>query len=143
MDTSHNLINKNDIDINQNELDFQTAFDKYWHTETTPQGQKRQWDIMWMCVYYACLNLCKKIYKNRNIIVENEKLYDNVNDSTAYIMTFIKKGVRPQKLSSYCYLRCIRYIDNPRTVWYDTHITQMPEDNYKEIDMEIEDNGEY
>lgn len=138
-----NLINKNDIDIQKNELDFQNAFDMYWHTETTPQGQKRQWDIMWMCVYYTCLNLCKKIYSSRNIIVENERLYDNAVDSATYIMKFIKKGVRPEKLSSYCYLRCRRYIDDPKQVWYDKNMKQMAQDKYKDTDMEIEDNGEY
>ena len=139
----NNLINKNDIDVNQNEIDFQNAYEKYWHQETTEVGKKQQWDRMWFCVYYACLNLCKKIYKQRNVIVQDEVLYDNATDSTAYVMKFIKEGRRPLKLSSYCFLRCRKFIDDPKTVWYDTHITQMPEDNYKEIDMEITDDGEY
>lgn len=135
-------LSNNNIDINQNEIDFQTAYDKYWHQETTEVGKKQQWDRMWFCVYYACLNLCKKIYKQRNIIVEDELLYDNATDSTAYVMKFIKKGVRPLKLSSYCFLRCRKFIDDPKVIWYDKNITQMPEDKYKDIDMEIEYNGE-
>lgn len=136
-------LSNNNIDINQNEIDFQTAYDKYWHQETTEVGKKQQWDRMWFCVYYACLNLCKKIYKQRNIIVEDELLYDNATDSTAYVMKFIKKGVRPEKLSSYCYLRCRRYIDDPKAVWYDKNMKQMAQDKYKDTEMEIEDNGEY
>lgn len=136
-------LSNNNIDINQNEIDFQNAYERYWHQETTETGKKRQWDKMWLCVYYACLNLCKKIYKQRNIIVEDEVLYDNVNDSAMYVMKFVKEGRRPQKLSSYCFLRCRKFIDDPRTVWYDTHITQLPQDKYKDTDMEIEYNGEY
>lgn len=139
MDISN--IYKNDIDIEQNESDFQTAYDKYWHEETTELGRKKQWDKMWMCVHYACLNLCKKIYKSRNVIVEDEILYNNVTDSTAYVMKFVKEGRRPQKLSSYCFLRCRKFIDDPKTVWHDTHIFPILEDKYKDIDMEIAENA--
>ena len=35
-------------------------------------------------------------------------------------MEFIKnRGVRPQKLSSYVYLRCIKFIDNPKRKFHD------------------------
>lgn len=140
MDISNNIY-RNDIDIEQNESDFQTAYDKYWHEETTEFGRKKQWDKMWFCVYYACLNLCKKIYKSRNVIVEDEVLFDNVTDSTAYVMKFVKEGRRPQKLSSYCFLRCRKFIDDPKKVWYDTHIFPILEDKYKDIDMEIAENA--
>ena len=113
----------NNIDIEQNEKDFQTAFD---------QGD---WEKMWWCVFYTCQNIAKSIYKKRNVIVEEEELYDVIIDGAAYCMKFIKKGVRPEKLSSYCFLRVRRFIDNPKKVWEEQNITQFPVDNNgKEIE---------
>ena len=58
-----------------------------------------------------------------------------------YVMKFINKGVHPDKLSSYCYLRVRRFIDGPKKVWEDQHIMQMPQDNYRDIEMELTDNA--
>lgn len=122
-------------DAQENETSFQSNYDLWQQTQN-----KRNWDNMWMAVYITCLNICKKIYKSRKIIIENEELVAKATDSAAYVMKFINKGVRPEKLSSYCYLRCLRFIQNPKDMWYDQNVTQMPRDNYKEnVDMEIED----
>lgn len=100
---------------------------------------------MWFCVWKACHNIAKSIYKKRNIIVTDDKLLDVTTDACCYCMSFIlghkekyPNGVRPDKLSSYCYLRVLRTIQAPSEVWYDQNVTQMPQDNYKDIDMEIE-----
>jgi hypothetical protein len=128
-----NLINLQK-DAKENEASFQSNYDLWQKTQN-----KRNWDEMWMSVYITCLNICKKIYKSRKVIIEDEELVAKATDSAAYVMKFVRKGVRPDKLSSYCYLRCLRFIQNPKDVWYETNVTQMPQDNYKDIDMEIED----
>lgn len=123
-------------DAKENEASFQSNYDLWQKTQN-----KRNWDEMWMSVYITCLNICKKIYKSRKVIIEDEELVAKATDSAAYVMKFINKGVRPEKLSSYCYLRCLRFIQNPKDMWYEMNVTQMPRDNYKEnVDMEIEDN---
>ena len=122
-------------DAKENEASFQSNYDLWQKTQN-----KRNWDNMWMAVYITCLNICKKIYKSRKVIIEDEELVAKATDSAAYVMKFINKGVRPEKLSSYCYLRCLRFIQNPKDMWYEMNVTQMPRDNYKEnVDMEIED----
>lgn len=124
-------------DAKENEASFQSNYDLWQKTQN-----KRNWDNMWMSVYITCLNICKKIYKSRKVIIEDEELVAKATDSAAYVMKFINKGVRPEKLSSYCYLRCLRFIQNPKDMWYEMNVTQMPRDNYKEnVDMEIEDNA--
>lgn len=125
-------------DAKENEASFQSNYDLWQKTQN-----KRNWDEMWMSVYITCLNICKKIYKSRKVIIEDEELVAKATDSAAYVMKFINKGVRPEKLSSYCYLRCLRFIQNPKDMWYEMNVTQMPRDNYKEnVDMDIEDNND-
>lgn len=117
------------IDKNENEDMFQKAWDN------------NDWDTIWLCTFRCCNNIIKSIYKKRQVIIPNDELLEKVTDATAYCIRFFKKGIKPEKLSSYNYLRCLRFIQNPKDVWYEKNITQMPEDNYKNIDMEIE--GEY
>lgn len=118
----------------QNEARFQTAYDEW-----TTNKDKASYDKMWFSVQFACGNIAKSIYTKRNIIVPDGDLEEVILDSTMYVMKFINKGVRPDKLSSYCYLRVRRFIDEPKKVWYDQNMTQMPQDNYRDTDMEIED----
>ena len=106
-------------------------------------------DQMWFCVWKACNNIAKSIYKKRNVIVTDEKLLEVTTDACSYCMSFIlgykekhPKGIHPDKLSSYCYLRVLRTIQAPKKVWEDQNIVQMPRDNYKEnVDMEIAENA--
>ena len=116
------------IDKNENEKQFQEAYDK-WDTDT-----------MWYCVFRCNNNIIKSYYKKRKVFIEDDELLAIVTDATAYVMKFIlEKGVRPDKLSSYNYLRCLRFITDPKKVWYDTHISQMPQyENGKEVEY-----GEY
>lgn len=118
------------IDKNENEILFQKAY------------KENNSNKMWECVFRCNYNIMKSIYKKRQVIIDNELLLEKTTDATIYVMKFIlEKGIKPEKLSSYNYLRCLRFIQNPKDVWYEKNITQMPEDNYKNIDMEIE--GEY
>ena len=117
----------------QNEARFQEAYND-WSTNK----DKASYDKMWLSVQFACGNIAKSIYTKRNIIVSDEDLEEIILDSTMYVMKFINKGVHPDKLSSYCYLRVRRFIDEPKKVWYDQNMTQMPRDCYRDTDMEIE-----
>lgn len=131
------------INIKENEKKFQESFDSYWNS-TDPVIRKKSWEAMWWCVFYTCSNIAKSIYKRRGVTVSDERLEEVIVDGTAYCLKFIGKGVRPSKLSSYCFLRVRRFIDDPKTVWYDMHIVQFPEDKYKEgKDMEMSNNNIY
>lgn len=88
----------------ENEKEFQEAWDR------------KDWDKIWMCTHICCLNIIKSWYKKHNVIIPDEDLFEKVTDSTAYCMKFFKKGVRPEKLSSYTYLRCIRYIIDKKEI---------------------------
>lgn len=126
----------------QNEVRFQTAYDEWNRAKENrdPESAKDAYDMIWFSIQFACGNIAKSIYTKRNVTVPDEDLEEIILDSTMYVMKFINKGVRPDKLSSYCYLRVRRFIDEPKKVWADKNIVQMPQDNYKDIDMEIEDN---
>lgn len=135
------------VNIAQIEKDFQIALDLYWHTDITKHTSefyKQQTEKMWWCVYYTCANLCKKIYKERNVIVQD--LDEVIVDSTEYTMRFILGKNRlgrvylPRSLKSFCFLRCRHIIDDVKRQWYDQNIVPMPQDNYRDIDMEVEEN---
>lgn len=121
------------VDKKQNEEDFQKAWEEH------------NVDKMWWCVYNTCLNIAKSIYKSRGVIVPNEVLLEKAVDGASYCLKFIlEKNVRPEKLSSYCYLRVLRFIQDPKEVWYEMNVTQFPEDKYKEgKDMEFTDEENY
>lgn len=132
---SPDLSNKYKMTSEENEANFQEAYDCW-----TTNKDKASYDKMWFSIQFACGNIAKSIYTKRNIIVPDEELEEVILDSTMYVMKFINKGVRPDKLSSYCYLRVRRFIDEPKKVWYDQNMTQMPRDRYRDTDMEIAEN---
>lgn len=142
---SHDISNKYTMTSEQNEARFQEAYDSWSLAKENndQKGIKDAYDIIWFSIQFACGNIAKSIYTKRNVIISDEDLEEIILDSTMYVMKFINKGVRPDKLSSYCYLRVRRFVDEPKKVWYDQHIMQMPRDNYKDIDMEIESNDNY
>ena len=131
---STDLSNKYKMTSEQNEASFQEAYD-CWNKNK----DKASYDKMWFSVQFACGNIAKSIYTKRNVIIPDEDLEEVILDSTMYVMKFINKGVRPDKLSSYCYLRVRRFIDEPKKVWYNQNMTQMPKDRYRDTDMEIAD----
>ena len=131
---SHDISNKYTMTSEQNEARFQDAYN-CWNKNK----DKASYDKMWFSIQFACENIAKSIYTKRNIIVPDEDLEEIILDSTMYVMKFINKGVHPNKLSSYCYLRVLRTIQAPKKVWEDKNIVQMPRDNYKDIDIEIAD----
>ena len=140
---SHDTSNKYTMTSEQNEARFQEDYDSWSLAKENndQKGIKDAYDIIWFSIQFACENIAKSIYTKRNVIISDEDLEEIILDSTMYVMRFINKGVRPDKLSSYCYLRVRRFVDEPKKVWYDQHIMQMPQDNYKDIDMEIAENA--
>lgn len=133
---SHDISNKYIMTSEQNEVRFQDAYDS-WNINK----DKASYDKMWFSIQFACENIAKSIYTKRNVIISDEDLEEIILDSTMYVMKFINKGVRPDKLSSYCYLRVRRFIDEPKKIWYDQNMTQMPQDRYRDTEMEIMDNA--
>lgn len=135
-----NVSNKYIMTSEQNEARFQTAYDEWNKAKENhdPDGAKDAYETIWFSIQFACGNIAKSIYTKRNVIVPDEDLEEIILDSTMYVMKFINKGIHPYKLSSYCYLRVLRTIQAPKKVWEDQNIVQMPRDNYKDIDMEIE-----
>lgn len=127
----------------QNEARFQDAYNCWSLAKENndQKGIKDAYDIIWFSIQFACENIAKSIYTKRNVIISDEDLEEIILDSTMYIMKFINKGIRPDKLSSYCYLRVLRFINEPKKVWYDQHIKQMPRDRYRDTDMEIAENA--
>lgn len=130
------LSNKYTMTSEQNEARFQEAYNDW-----TTNKDKASYEKMWFSIQYACGNIAKSIYTKRNVIIPDEDLEEIILDSTMYVMKFINKGIHPDKLSSYCYLRVRRFIDEPKKVWEDQNIVQMPQDRYKDTDMEIMDNA--
>src|SRR5574344_1552604 len=129
---SPGLSNKYKMTSEQNEVRFQEAYD-CWNKNK----DKASYDKMWFSVQFACGNIAKSIYTKRNIIVPDEDLEEIILESTMYVMKFINKGVHPDKLSSYCYLRVRRFIDDPKKVWYDQNMTEMPFFFYDKAAIEI------
>ena len=135
-----------DLDLSENEKIFAQAIDNYWHTDITKHSEqfyKENMDTIWMCVYKACTCVCKAIYKSRGTIVED--LDEVIMDSTEYTMRFLTGKNRlgrlyiPRNLGTFVFTRCRHVIDDVKRQWYDKNVTQMPEDNYREVGMEIED----
>ena len=86
------------VDKDENEALFQDALNS------------GDYDTMWKCVFVACQNICKSILANRGYIAQEDELYDLAMDSTIMVMRNIsERGAKPNKLSSYCYLRCLCY----------------------------------
>lgn len=99
----------------EKEAMFQKAWDLYWHQETTEKGKKKQWDIMFNRVYEACLNIGKT--KCYDIVVTD--LEGKCLDAALDIMSKIKEGSRPKKLSSFCYLYTIGKIWSKKEIRWD------------------------
>ena len=135
-----------DLDLQENERIFAKAIDNYWHTDTTKHSEqfyKEQLETMWWCVYKACTCVCKSIYKSRGTIVDD--LDEVIMDSTEYTMRFLTGKNRlgriyiPRNLGTFVFTRCRHIIDDLKRQWYDKNIVPMPQDNYREIDMEVDD----
>lgn len=93
------LQDKTFVDIKENERLFQ---------ESLAENNN---EVMWGCVFVACYNICKSILSKRGFLADDDYLYDLTIDSTMMVMrNILERGVKPEKLSSYCYMRCFAYV---------------------------------
>lgn len=92
------MLLQNNVNIAENERLFQKAL-----AENNDEG-------MWKAVFIACQNICKSILAKRGFLADEDYLYDLTIDSTMMVMRNIQeRGVKPEKLSSYCYMRCFAF----------------------------------
>ena len=89
--------------VEQKEAAFQECLSRYDASPT-----KQNWDALWPFVQEACMNMAKSKCYGLKVL----NLDDKVLDATIKIMEKIKDGIRPKKLSSYCYLYVIGQLWN-------------------------------
>ena len=89
-------MNQKYIDKETNEQNFQDAL------------INNNADGIWQTVFFTCQNICKSIYAKRGFIAQEDDLYDTAMNATEMVMrNILERGVKPKKLSSYCYTRCL------------------------------------
>lgn len=96
------------VDISENERTFQEALLKWTETKDPSQSE-----IMFNCIYVACTNIALSIYKKRGFIVAGtDKVYEAAIEATLTCMrNILQREHKPEKLSSYCYLRVFSAIN--------------------------------
>lgn len=97
---------------NEQEREFQDAM-SHW----IEYNDKKSWDLMFLRVYEACKALSKKILK---VSLDDMIFHDRLMEAVVKVMGNIKKGVRPSRLSSYCYYPCLGSFCGPKAVKEDT-----------------------
>ena len=89
-------MNQKYIDKETNEQNFQDAL-----INNNADGMRQ-------AVFFTCQNICKSIYAKRGFIASEDDLYDTAMNATEMVMrNILERGVKPEKLSSYCYTRCL------------------------------------
>lgn len=122
--------------VEENEQKFQEAMQKWLETKS-----KASWDTMFLCVLKCCQNICRKRLANKGLSAE--RINDTALDACCYCMEMIqKKGHKPDKLSSYCYLRCTCYILDKKQQFYDKSINVMSDFSEETEDFLINSIGE-
>lgn len=102
---------KYEKEVEENERAFQEALSLWVETQ-----EKQYWDTMFYCVQKSCLYMAKN--KCYGIVVRD--LNDKVMDATLDVMNKIKNdGVRPEKLSSFCYLYTIGKLWSKKEIRWD------------------------
>lgn len=99
-------------DLEQREKEFQDAMKKWDSTK-----EKKYWDIMFLRVMDVCHNIAAK--KLVGVRIDPEEFENRWMNAAMYVMSDIQKGRRPEKLSSYCYLRVFKFLYNPSDKQYD------------------------
>ena len=86
-------------------FDAQTSYDLAYDAYAKDKTDKKAWDMMWRCTQITCFNIINRITK-KALSVEDAN--DYALDITCMIMQKVRdNGVRPSKLTSYCYLPCL------------------------------------
>lgn len=100
------------INIEENERAFQEALSEYYNsTDTSSKGKVAE--KMYKCIYAACTNIALSIYKKRGFIVAGtDKVHEVATEATLICMrNILQREHKPEKLSSYCYLRVLSAIN--------------------------------
>lgn len=125
---------KYEKEVEDNENTFSRALSLWVETQ-----EKQYWDTMFYCVHKACLYMAKS--KCYGIVVRD--LNDKVMDATLDVMNKIKNdGVRPEKLSSFCYLYTIGKLWSKKEIRWDRAPDISLVLNNATYSMEINDNNE-
>ena len=120
------------------ESDFQEAL-QTWESNKDNVIGKSAWDKM----FYLVLDCCTNIFKSKAYNIHINDLDGKALDSTIYIMSFIKdRGARPEKLSSYCYMRCIKFLYDSNTQFYEKNFI-LNTDYYSQYESDISDETDY
>lgn len=101
-------------EIKQQEIDFQKYLKEYRET-----GSTESWHRMWPLVQSAVSNIMKS--KLKGIIAEDFE--GKVIEATLRVMTKIKQGTNPEKLSSFVYFPIIEVLYNKKQVFHDQCIS--------------------
>lgn len=124
---------KYEKEVEDNEREFQEVLSLWVETQ-----EKQYWDKMFYCVYKACLYMAKN--KCYGIVVRD--LNDKVTDATLDVMSKIKEGIRPSKLSSFCYLYTIGKLWSKKEIRWDRAPDISLVINNATYSMDINDNNE-
>lgn len=112
-------------------FDAQTTYDLAYDSYAKDNTNKEAWNMMWRCTQITCFNIINRITKH---YLSKEELNDYALDVTCTIMSKVKDtGVRPNKLTSYCYLPCLAIFAKQRQF----------EDGLIYGEVESDDNGRY
>lgn len=100
------------VDIQENERTFQEALSDYNNSKDTFSKGKAA-EKMYECIYVACTNIALSIYKKRGFTVAGtDKVYEAATEATLICMrNILQREHKPEKLSSYCYLRVFSAIN--------------------------------
>lgn len=104
---------KSTTPIAKREEQFQEALENWLST-----GESKYWDEIYYRVYDACHNITAKMLTG--VSIDPERFEDHVMDSTLYTLKRIKQGMKPKKLSSYCYLVCKGIVHGKKTQFQDS-----------------------
>ena len=117
------------------ESDFQEALQAW----ISNNSDRNAWNTMYLLVYDCCINICKSKARNKHI----DDLEGKALDATNYIMSFIRdRGARPEKLSSYCYMRCVKYLIDPAVQFYERNVVLETDYDYYTVEGNLYNNTE-
>ena len=107
------------------------ALDNKWNALVAKYPATR--DECFLMVYEACKNIAKTMCKG----VRNTHLDEDALDATMYCIDCMDRlGHRPEKLSSYCYLRVKKFIYSPKRIREDREVSWEDYQNDKHITEE-------
>ena len=119
------------IDPKIQEQMFQEAL-SHW----VEHKDKQSWDMMYIRAIECCLAISKKKCNGIN----NMHLEERALDAASYIMDLIKRGNRPNKLSSVAYLQVNKFLYSNKAKQQDRELQlSVVQENYESLEGEYND----